>query len=487
MSDPFDTSAPESSANEPPHKPSRLLWWLHPKVALPLILFGLILFSPLSFRAHRINSVPDIAEPFDISAFGTVNIAPDENAITQYAVAVGLYVDAGFTSIPSGDTEKAFEGGWEQTSEPLRKWLAANEPALSEWRKGTERTQSVFVQPRDMKIDMQLDVIQNLRFMSRLALLKADQCLSEGDIESAWEWHRAAIRCSQHVAQNGLLIQRFFGISFFQQAAKGITRWAEVPQTTAAQLQSAMEDIRTADKLATPSSDALKCEYLVLRELLGRDRLDEFVSSPRSMSPPMFRTQAFLLGDPEYSQRLLRHFFDNWLSECDKPRWQQAPLAPGHLGLFEHPAGTHASLPPRDINARYLSPSFAREFLPALSQFNAAFQRAVARESALKLALACQTYHRLREDWPVRLEDLKPEILSDLPADPLGMSGETFLMKRDGDELIIYSVGWNGADDGGQLGVISPDGTWLDEGFRLRRPTASALPKNSEATPQETN
>lgn len=57
MSDPSDTSAPASIASEPAHKLRRLLWWLHPKVALPLTLFGLILFSPFRDRAYCIDSV----------------------------------------------------------------------------------------------------------------------------------------------------------------------------------------------------------------------------------------------------------------------------------------------------------------------------------------------------------------------------------------------------------------------------------------------
>ncbi len=485
MSDPFDTSAPGSSANELPHKPSRLLWWLHPKVALPLILFGLILFSPLSYRAHRISSVPVIGEPFDVQAFGAVDIAPADNAMTQYAVAVGLYVDAGYKTIPEDENKKAVEYGWEQTSEPLRKHLTANETALTEWRKGTERTQAVAVQPKDMKADMQLDVVFNLRFMARLALLKADQCLSEGDVASAWEWHRAAIRCGQHVAQNGCVIQRLVGISFFAQAAKGIPRWAEHPQVTAAQLQSAIEDLRTAEKLATPNSEALKCEYIMLSELLRRDRLDEILDHSGSTPPSLYRAQSFVLGEPEYSKQLIRHTFDNWLSEFDKPRWQQAPQTPGVFGLFEIPAGKRLSMPPRDLEARVMSQSLAMQLLPAVSHFNESIQRAAAREAALKLTLACQVYHRLHGDWPARLEDLTPDVLSELPADPLGKSGETLRIKRDGDELLIYSVGWNGADDGGQLGVLSSDGAWLDEGFRLRRPTKNALPKNSEAAAQE--
>ena len=492
MSDPFDTSAPGSSADESAQKPSRLLWWLHPKVALPLILFGLILFSPLFYRAHRINSVPAIGEPFDVQAFGAVDIAPADNAMTQYTAAVGLYLE--YSGIPAAEIVNAFDYGWEQTSEPLRKHLAANEPALAEWRKGTEQTQAVVVQPKDMNIDMRIDVVFKLRSMSGLALLKADQCLAEGDVESAWEWHRAAIRCGQHVSQNGCSSQRLVGISFFGQAAKGIPRWAEHPQVTAAQLQSAIEDLRTSEELATPNSEALKCEYVLLSDLLRRDRLDEFLdhsggtlpSLYRGGTPPsLYRAQTLVLGEPEYSKRLIRHAFDNWLSEIDKPRWQQAPLSPGVFALFEIPASRRLSMPPRDLEARIMSQSLAMQLIPAVSQFNEAIQRAAACEAALKLTLACQLYHRLHGDWPARLEDLTPDVLSELPADPLGKSGETLRIKRDGDELIIYSVGWNGADDGGQLDVISSEGGWLDEGFRLRRPTKSALLKNSEATPQE--
>ncbi len=469
MPDPSNTSATESFADEPTHKLSRLLWWLQPKIALPLLLFAIILLSPLMYRAQRINSVPVIPDPFDIDSFGTVDIAPADNAMTQYAVAVGMYLDAGFKSIPEDDKEFSIQLGWKHTSESLRKHLAANEPALAEWRKGTERAQSVVVQPKDMTMEMRLDVIQNLRGMSLLAFLKADQCLSEGDIESAWGWHRAAIRCSRHVAQNGVVIQWYVRDIFFQQAAKGIIRWAEDPRVTAAQLRAAIDDLHAADQLATPLSDALKCEYLVLRNWLRQDRMEDVVYISGGRPAPQWRSQSFLLGDPEYSKRILRHAFDNWLSEIDKPRWQQAPPDAGNFGLFEIPAGKRASLPPREIQARIMSECRAKRLLPAIGQWNEAQQRAAAREAALKLALACQTYHRLHGDWPAKLDDLTPNILSELPADPLGKTGETFLMKRDSDELIIYSVGWDGADDGGQ--VDSSGSHRADEGYRLKRPT----------------
>ena len=59
---------------------SRLAWWLHPKVALPLSLLAVILLSPFLYRGYRISSVPDIGDPFDVAAFEAVEIPESDNA-----------------------------------------------------------------------------------------------------------------------------------------------------------------------------------------------------------------------------------------------------------------------------------------------------------------------------------------------------------------------------------------------------------------------
>src|SRR5262245_25467628 len=135
-----------------PERPSRLAWWLHPKVAVPLTLLTLLVLAPFLYRSFRIASVPEIGDPFDVEAFGTVNIAPADNAMTHYAVAAALYVDAGYSSASADEHEKSVKFGWEQTCELLRKHLAANEPALVEWRRGTELKEAVFIQPKNLRI-----------------------------------------------------------------------------------------------------------------------------------------------------------------------------------------------------------------------------------------------------------------------------------------------------------------------------------------------
>lgn len=87
-------------------KPSRLLWWLHPKVALPLTLLGLVLVAPLLYRGYRISRIPDIGDPFDVIAFGAVEISPADNAMTQYVHASTLLRKRAYSGSTGFDDEE---------------------------------------------------------------------------------------------------------------------------------------------------------------------------------------------------------------------------------------------------------------------------------------------------------------------------------------------------------------------------------------------
>lgn len=129
MTNPHPSTAPNSFPPESlAEKPSRLLWWLHPKVALPLTLLGLLLVAPFLYRGYRISRVPDIGDPFNVEAFGTVNIAPADNAMTQYALATTLLRSEGIPGTPiwrlrkkrgpkaGPSLPKLWRNGWTTTS-----------------------------------------------------------------------------------------------------------------------------------------------------------------------------------------------------------------------------------------------------------------------------------------------------------------------------------------------------------------------------------
>ncbi len=76
-------------------------------------------------------------------------------------------------------------------------------------------------------------------------------------------------------------------------------------------------------------------------------------------------------------------------------------------------------------------------------------QREVLAELAMaRGALALRLYHEAHGAYPERLAEMMPAILSAVPMDPLG-SGP-LVYRREGAGFVLYSVGRDGVDDGGQ-------------------------------------
>lgn len=484
MPDPSDSLPSESLADGlETQKPSRLLWWLHPKVALPLLLLGLLLVAPFLYRGYRIASIPDIGDPFDVKAFGTVDIAPADNAMTQYAVATSLLHKFPYSG--GDDLEKAFEHGWPQTSAVIRKWLHDNQPALTEWRKGTGCSQAVVIQPKDLRIDSPLEEIQEARQFIHLARLQAMHCAHDGDLEAAWGWLLAAVRASRHVEQNGCVVQRLIGISMFNNAAIGIKRWAEHPEVTADLLRNAQTDFREADQLTPPNSVAMKVEYVsLLNTLKDSESSHECLIGEGYGGWKTHSMSLFVMGEPEFSLRVFQHVFRNYLSELDKPKRDRVPLASVALNLYALPSGTATKLSAFELERVVESAVLTKSTLPSVAQVDIAMQHEAATRAAVSFMLACQLHRRLHGDWPTKVEDLVPDILAEPPADPLGKSGELMRLKRDVDDLVIYSVGLNGVDDGGNIGMTNSYDA-LDQGIRAKQPSNSQNSTKPEINPPE--
>jgi ABC-type transport system involved in multi-copper enzyme maturation permease subunit len=82
-------------------------------------------------------------------------------------------------------------------------------------------------------------------------------------------------------------------------------------------------------------------------------------------------------------------------------------------------------------------------------------------------ALAAERYRRRHGDWPKSLDDLTPGLLEKVPADPF--TGQPLRLRRLDDGIVIYSVGADGQDDGGDVDsgpAVKAEGA-KDIGFRL--------------------
>jgi hypothetical protein len=110
-----------------------------------------------------------------------------------------------------------------------------------------------------------------------------------------------------------------------------------------------------------------------------------------------------------------------------------------------------------------------RSLLPDLRKFTETCQRKHAHMRTLICGLAAERYRRIHGAWPESLADLTPSELPAVPLDPL--DGQPLRLLHLADGIEIYSVGIDGIDDNGRLGVgaqLSQPG--FDIGIRLWDP-----------------
>jgi hypothetical protein len=101
---------------------------------------------------------------------------------------------------------------------------------------------------------------------------------------------------------------------------------------------------------------------------------------------------------------------------------------------------------------------FAAILLPALGNIpkRGAFAQVTADEALLACAL--ERYRLAHGQFPDGLDALAPEFIPTLPHDVIG--GEPYNYRRTKDNFVLYSVGWNEKDDGGQTGRDLDQGDW---------------------------
>lgn len=88
------------------------------------------------------------------------------------------------------------------------------------------------------------------------------------------------------------------------------------------------------------------------------------------------------------------------------------------------------------------------EEAPALTQVKIAEDRCQQSFNNLRVALALAAWHSEHDEYPLTLDELSPEILSEVPTDLFTGRALVYLPNQDG--YLLYSIGPNLVDDGGR-------------------------------------
>jgi hypothetical protein len=131
-------------------------------------------------------------------------------------------------------------------------------------------------------------------------------------------------------------------------------------------------------------------------------------------------------------------------------------------------------LPVADVNQQIVMPALIRQadvavekerknltpfnileslMLPALGNATKKFAYAQSSTDLARIAVALERYHLAHGEYPETLDALAPQFIEKIPHDIIG--GQPLHYRRTDDgKFLLYSVGWNETDDGGQY--ISP-------------------------------
>jgi hypothetical protein len=234
------------------------------------------------------------------------------------------------------------------------------------------------------------------------------------------------------------------------------------------QLERALAHGRASEAILAAlgrSLDAEEAEPLLVWGIRGEralvDRLLTSVESgaftPKQVRKTSFFSTVLYLFRHSTTARAAHLRFCNRAEEiARRPEIEQ-------LALFRQLDRSAGVLPP-DLHA----------MVPAMLRLAATFHGSRARLRCAAVAMAAERYRLARGAWPTGLEALVPEFLAKVPADPF--HGAPVRYRRLEDHIVIYSVGENGRDEGGEVESTVPPDPGRDVGFRLRDPSGRHRP-----------
>ena len=310
--------------------------------------------------------------------------------------------------------------------------------------------------------------LARLKSCSQYLCLHAEAALKAGDQETALEDIKLSFRLIESIRSEPILISHLVRIAMAQIALQPVWEGLVDRQWTEPELSVIEGELGTMDFLAD--------YYFAMRgergcNLWGVDYIHKVgMSALKEMSAPTDDSQPAeleqLLGMAAFRLIPVGWFDQNKLSLCRMYEKYLLPLVGEQDRRVASPATiqqANSALKRRDVRPYYV---FSSMLLPALAGFADKCARAQTSIDLARVACALERYRLTSGQFPETLEALVPKFMEKLPHDVI--NGQPLKYRRTDDgQFVLYSVGWNETDDGGQVGLTksgNPDwqkGDWI--------------------------
>jgi hypothetical protein len=293
--------------------------------------------------------------------------------------------------------------------------------------------------------------IAPLRNAIRLPRLDAYVRLQKGDIQGAIDACRSAHSIARAIGDEPTILPQLVRTSLVAVASTTVKRILAQSEPDDAQLGTIQKYLEIEEKhpywsIAWRGERALQ---IVSIEAMAKGEFIPLDEPDKTLPAWLDRDLAFLLF-----QDRMRYWGPEFLSWY--LRLETTDEMPPHLRqqVLDQMAGNVY----KESNVLLLG-------FHALAIANVAFTRVKALLRSEIAALAAERYRRLHREWPQSLVQLTPDLLSAVPTDPF--TGDPLLYRRLPDGVVIYSVGKDGEDNGGNVDSGKTNEPGTDIGIRL--------------------
>jgi hypothetical protein len=316
-------------------------------------------------------------------------------------------------------------------------------------------------------------MLDSQRLREVLHLLHHDVMLlaQEGKSEEAMASCRAQLNTARAVGDEPLLLSmllRFTGQAYTLESLERVLGQGEVSEASLGGMQLALAD-EAGQSLLVNAMRGERAGQRLIYEAMKSGKLKPTEIAGKSASKKFDK-----LLDDWFPMRVMRHYPEFFRAQSE---W---------MAIVELPS------PERLAKARELAAAskdwtnpLQRDFMPAIDNMARAESRLQALLRCAIVGVACERYRLQHKDWPTSLDALvQAKLLDAVPLDPFDGRPLRFLRTKAG--VLVYSVGLDGVDNGGNDHRENIAAPGVDLGFRLwdvpsrRQPPLPPRPKPKE-------
>ena len=450
------------------HRTATGRWWvvplLIPGVLLVLAVLAMVAVAVRMRQAHyaaveKVNRevvrLEAQGEPVTTEALYAFHVVPPtERDITHFWLdVVRSYNEKQFnldgTGLPivgEGDRAKllptAEDSQLAAAEAFLVKYDATLQAALAAAR---EEGQCRFPMEFEKGVAMLLEHVQKMRGVQRLLALRVRTRAVQGDIDGALEALQAMYAAAQTLQQEMCLVEHLVRLALVGSALEETEWLQEQKQLNEAQLAKLQQRVTAIDAKSGLTTGVIGERAIVYHTFhhLGPASKDLFGGA--SPLPLTFGAVDGKLARPVDCLKSLE-LLGEVVEASREPFPEARRKADAVNSKLIKLAGTRNPLERMQYMVTLL-------MLPATQSAFDATARGLAQREVVLTAIAARRYRLKHGSFPAQLSDLVPDFLDATPLDPF--TGRPLKLIQAGGDLVIYSVGKDGIDNGGQ-GALLP-------------------------------